>query len=156
MEEKYVCTFIAQPPFDEIDIECKGEGQELHFTLAIGFFSVPSFLYQLSRLWKGKTDTVEMGGFGNAVNYYFKIVDRRLLIEEERHFTHDEKSRHYDFDFECFVKSVDQGLKDFIKKQMALGEYPLKVNYSPHLLEPQNMKEYEEFSSLINRKRTIL
>lgn len=69
---------------------------------------------------------------------------------------HSSHNRHYEFDFERFVQSVDRGLTGFIEKQRELGAYPLKENCSPHLLEPQNMKEYEEFSSLINEKRAIL
>lgn len=148
--EDYKCTFIAASPFDEFDIECKGECQELHFTLAIGFFSVPSFLYLLSRLWNGKTKVAEMDGFGNAVDYYFKLEEDRLFIEQIIFYDRGKESRHYDFDFERFVRSVDQGLSDFIQKQRALGEYPMKEDNSPHFFEPKNMKEYKEFSSLVH------
>lgn len=150
MENEYYCVFHTDPSSGDIDIECKGEGQEIHFTMMIDYHSVPVLFSKLSRLWSGKEVANEMDGYGMAVNYYFKKEEDRLLIRHEIRSSEGDFVHYFNFDFARFAIALDEGMKDLIAQQRALGNHPLPSSVSPDLLEEKNIKEYEAFSTLIH------
>lgn len=149
MEYEYYCVFHTDPSSGDIDIECRGDGEEIHFTMMIDYHSVPVLFSKLSRLWRGKAVENEMDGYGMAVNYYFKKEEERLLIRHEIRSSEGDFVHHFNFDFARFTIALDQGMKDLIAHQTAMGNYPLPSSVSPDLLEEKNIKEYEAFSALI-------
>lgn len=149
MKNEYYCVFHTDSSSGDIDIECRGEGQEIHFTMMIDYYSVPVLFFQLSRLWIGKTNETEMDGFGMAVDYYFKKEEDRLLIRHEVRSSEGDWVHHYNFDFARFTIALDQGMKDLIAQERELGNYPLPSSVYTDLLEEKNIKEYEAFSMLV-------
>ncbi|MCM3758380.1 hypothetical protein M3197_12995 [Sporosarcina aquimarina] len=150
MENEYFCVFHTDPSSGDIDIECKGEGQEIHFTMMINYYSVPVLFFQLSRLWRGKEVETEMDGYGMAVVYYFKKEEDRMLIKHEIRSSEGDFVHHFNFDFKRFAIALDHGMKELIEQQKALGNYPLPKSVLPDLLEEKNIQEYEAFSALIH------
>ena len=119
----------------------------------IGFFSIPSFFEVLLQLWKGKTHKTDIDGFGFAVRYYLTIEEKNLYIE---HLTYDENDQpvtyNYKFDFEKFAKALDKGFTQYLQEQSNKGILPLKNDEYSHPLSKHVIKEYKEFSTIINKK----
>ncbi|MFJ5770157.1 hypothetical protein [Psychrobacillus sp. NPDC093180] len=117
----------------------------------IAFVSIPSFFYVLLQLWNGKTNKTEIDGFGFAVRYYLTVEEKNLCIER---LTFGENSQpifyNYKFDFERFAKALDKGFSEYLQEQRNKGILPLKVEEHSHPLSKQVIKEYEEFSTIIN------
>ncbi|GKV70336.1 hypothetical protein NCCP2716_28340 [Sporosarcina sp. NCCP-2716] len=153
MEKSYRCIFHTDEESGDIDIEIAGEGQEVHFEMAIDFFSVPVLFFQLARLWTGKSVEYEMHGFGMAIDYSFRREGERLLIRKDKRSNKGQFITSYDFNMEQFAYALDGGMKELMEKKRALGEFPLPAADSPHLLETNNVEKYEEFSALIHSTR---
>ncbi len=150
MEQSYRCIFHTNEESEDIDIELSGEGQEIHFEMAIDFFSVPILFFKVARLWKGKSVELEMDGFGMAIDYSFRREDERLLIRKDKRSDKGQFITSYNFSMEQFAHALDGGMQELIKNKRALGEFPPPADASPHLLETNSVKKYEEFSELIH------
>lgn len=155
MENQYVCRFDIDLRRADIEIKLNGDGQEVLFKFMVAFFSFPSFLFFLLQLWNGKTNKKEIDGFGFAVRYYLTVEDKDLLIE---HLTFPDGesvqpiTRNYKFNFEKFAKALDKGFSEYLQEQRSKG-IPIEVEEDSHPLSKQVIKEYEEFSTIINEKK---
>ncbi|MFC4409047.1 hypothetical protein ACFOZY_01215 [Chungangia koreensis] len=151
MEAQYTCAFEIDYKHGDVEINVDGDGQQIRFTFMIAFFSIPTFFYLLLRLWKGKTNKTDIDGFGFAVSYYFTVQENELFIE---HKTFDENDQpvtyKYKYDFEKFMKAIDQGFTKYLQEQREKGVLPLKVEEHTHPLSQQVIKEYGEFSAILN------
>ncbi|WP_144512148.1 hypothetical protein [Bacillus sp. FJAT-22090] len=151
MEKQYTCRFDIDYRNGDVEIKLNGEGQDIYFKFMIAFVSIPSFFYVLLQLWNGKTNKTEIDGFGFAVIYYLTVEEKSLCIER---LTFDENGQpifyNYKFDFERFTKAVDKGFSGYLQEQRNEGILPLKVDEHTHPLSKQVIKEYEEFSTIIN------
>ncbi|MEK4245889.1 hypothetical protein MKZ20_11145 [Psychrobacillus sp. FSL K6-2684] len=161
MENQYVCRFDIDFRLGDIEIKLNGDGQEVLFKFMIAFFSFPSLLFFLLQLWNGKMNKTEISSFGFAVRYYFTVEDEDLLIEHStyheliEHSTYYEGeyiTRNYKFNFENFVKAIDKGFSEYLQEQRSKG-IPIGVEEDSHPLSKQVIKEYEEFSTIINEKK---
>ncbi len=154
MEHPYSCHFEIDYRYGDVEIKLNGDHQDIHFKFMIAFFSIPSFFFDLLRLWDGKTKKAEIDGFGFAVSYYFTVEEKNLFIE---HLTKDENGQpntnNYKFNFEKFVKAIDKGFSEYLQEQLSKGILPLKVEEHSHPLSKQVIKEYEELSTIINENK---
>lgn len=154
MENQYTCRFDIDYRSGDVEIKLNGDGQDVYFKFMIAFFSIPSFFYVILQLWNGKTNKTEIDGFGFAVSYDLTVEEKNLFIE---HFTYNENDQsttyNYKFDFEKFAKALDKGFSEYLQEQRKKGIFPLKVEEHSHPLSKQVIKEYKEFSSIINEKK---
>jgi len=156
LENQYACRFDIDLRRGDAKIKLNGDGQEVHFKFMVAFYSIPSFLFFLLQLWNGKTNNIEIDGFGFAVRYYFTLEDKDLLIE---HLTFPDGENvppiinNYKFNFENFVKAIDKGFSEHLQEQRSKGIIPLKVEEHSHPLAKHVIEEYEEFSTIINEKK---
>ena len=152
MINDYQCCFDINLDTYEVEIKFSGDGQVIHFKFMIAYYSIPTFFYRLLRLWSGKTNKDELDGFGFAVRYNFTLEETNLLIE---HLTGDDNCKYstynYKFDFDKFVQAIDRGFSDCLQEHYSKGILPLDED--PHPLSKQVIKEYEEFSTIINGKK---
>jgi len=92
-------------------------------------------------------------GFGFAVEYHFTKEERNVLIDHLIDYKDGEPIFiHYKFDFERFVKAIDQGFSDHLLEERKKGLFPLTVEEHTHPLSAQVIKEYQEFSAIINER----
>jgi len=153
LDKRYSCFFEMDYRSGDVFIQLKGDGQEIRFMFMIGFFSIPSFLFLLLRLWNGKTDKFEIDGFGYAVTYYFSLREKRLFVEQLIYNDNGQPiTQSYLFDFEKFVKAIDRGFSIYVQEQYDKGILPLEKEEHTHPLSQQVLKEYGEFSAIINKK----
>ena len=152
MENQYVCRFDIDFRLGDIEIKLNGDGQEVLFKFMIAFFSFPSLLFFLLQLWNGKMNKTEISSFGFAVRYYFTVEDEALLIEHSTYYDGEYITRNYKFNFENFVKAIDKGFSEYLQEQRSKG-IPIGVEEDSHPLSKQVIKEYEEFSTIINEKK---
>ncbi|MBD7945837.1 hypothetical protein H9650_17150 [Psychrobacillus sp. Sa2BUA9] len=152
MENQYVCRFDIDFRLGDIEIKLNGDGQEVRFKFMIAFFSFPSLLFFLLQLWNGKMNETEISSFGFAVRYYFTVEDEDLLIEHSTYHDDEYITRNYKFNFENFVKAIDKGFSEYLQEQRSKG-IPIGVEEFSHPLSKEVIKEYEEFSTIINEKK---
>ncbi|MEK5146889.1 hypothetical protein MKX53_07590 [Psychrobacillus sp. FSL K6-4615] len=133
----------------DVEIKLNGDGQDISFTFCIAFVSIPSFFYVLLQLWNGKTNKTDIDGFGFAVRYYLTVEEKILCIERLTFENGKPIFYNYKFDFERFAKAIDKGFSEYLQEQRNKGVLPLKVEHN-HPLSKEVIKEYDEFSTIIN------
>ncbi|ATP40484.1 hypothetical protein CSE16_10735 [Solibacillus sp. R5-41] len=155
MENQYTCRFDIDFRNGDVEIKLNGEGQDIYFNFKIAFYSIPSFFFVLLHLWNGKTNKTEIDGFGFAVKYYLTVEEKNLCIEHLTYYKYDQPpiTYNYKFDFEKFAKALYKGFSEYLQEQSKKGILPLKVEEPSHPLSKQVIKEYEEFSTIINEKK---
>ena len=148
MKNDYQCCFDINMKNYDVEIKFSGDDQVIHFQFMIAYYSIPTFFYVLLRLWKGKTNKVDIDGFGISVRYYLTLEETDLLIEHLTDYENGKyKTYNYKFDFDKFVKAIDKGFSDCIPEQYSKG---ILTPEHPHPFSKQVIEEYKEFSSIIN------
>lgn len=150
MENQYTCRFDIDYRNRDVEIKLNGDGQDIHFKFMIAFVSIPSFFYVLLQLWNGKTNKTDIDGFGFAVRYYLTVEEKNLYIERLTFENGKPIFYNYKFDFERFAKALVKGFSEYLQEQRSKGILPLKVEEHTHPLSKEVIKEYDEFSTIIN------
>ena len=152
MENQYTCIYDTDNKYRDARIKFNGDGQEVEFGFMMPFISVPSLLFFLLQLWNGETNQTEIMSFGFSVRYYFTVEDEDLLIEHSAYHDDEYITRNYKFNFEKFAKALDKGFSEYLQEQRSKG-IPIGVEEFSHPLSKEVIKEYEEFSTIINEKK---
>ena len=85
-------------------------------------------------------------------NNNFTVEDEDLLIEHSTYHDGEYITRNYKFNFEKFAKALDKGFSEYLQEQRSKG-IPIGVEEDSHPLSKKVIKEYEEFSTIINEKK---
>lgn len=151
MNTDYNCIVEINLSGGDISIEVTGDGQKFNFQSGIGFVALPNFFFILSNFYKRELDEVQLVCHGNSDYYNLTSDGNSLQIEHTSHYTEDDKYN-YTFNLKNYVMAVDKGFSKYLQQFYKDGKLPLEFYEMSHPLAPNVIKEYNEFSSLINRR----